>query len=192
MSLVKKICPLKSQDKKAPEFSDMINITHCPFNASLHKEISCLRSNKFDDETIFFTHLIHFLFQNLKEFPWVSICSVSKTQCSSDAVSSYRLILKVISATFHAAEWRNLAADVGVSYFFRDAEAAVRQFPPLGLSQQPKNCIRWPETDPSYSVTCISLRLAMLACGSSLAASTARDLEEMKATNNIWRSLGAC
>jgi hypothetical protein len=41
------------------------------------------------------------------------------------------------------------------------------------------------ETDPSYSVTCISLRLATLACGSSLAASTAWDLEEMKAANNI-------
>jgi hypothetical protein len=32
----------------------------------------------------------------------------------------------------------------------------------------------------------------MLACGSLLAASTAWDLEEMEAANNIWKSLGVC
>jgi hypothetical protein len=65
------------------------------------------------------------------------------------------------------------------------AETAVGQSPLLSLSQQPKNCIGGPEADPSCSVTCISLRLAMLACGSSLAASTAWYLEEKKAANNI-------
>jgi hypothetical protein len=104
MPLVKKISHLRSQDKKAPEISHLVNITHCPFNTSLHKEISSLKSNKFDDETIFFTHLIHFLFQNHKEFPQVSIRSLSKTQRSNGAVSSYVLISKVISATFHTAE----------------------------------------------------------------------------------------
>jgi hypothetical protein len=106
-------------------------------------------------------------------------------QHSHCTVSSYRLISKVISATFHTAEWHNLTADAGVSYFFGDAETAVSQPPLLGLSQQPKNCVGWPEGDPGCSVTCISLHLAMLACGSSLARSAARDLEETKAANNI-------
>jgi hypothetical protein len=48
-----------------------------------------------------------------------------------------------------------------------------------------KNCIGQPEADGSCSMTCISLRLAMLVCGSSLAASTTWDLVEMKAANNI-------
>jgi hypothetical protein len=34
-------------------------------------------------------------------------------------------------------------------------------------------------------MTCISLRLAMLACGTSLAASIAQGLEETKEANNI-------
>jgi hypothetical protein len=51
--LVKKISCLRSQDKKAPKFSHLINITGCPFNTSLLKKISRLRSNKFQDETIF-------------------------------------------------------------------------------------------------------------------------------------------
>jgi hypothetical protein len=102
--MVKKISCVRSQDKKAPEFSNLISITHCAFNTSLCKEISRLRSNKFDDKTIFFTYVIHFLFQNLKEFPQVSIRFVSKTQHSNGAVSLYRLISKVISAMFHTAE----------------------------------------------------------------------------------------
>jgi hypothetical protein len=82
-------------------------------------------------------------------------------------------------------------ADTGVSYLFHDIETTFSQSPLLGLSQQPKNCIGRLETDPSYFMTCIRLRVATLACGSSLAASTARDLEETKAANNILRSLGA-
>jgi hypothetical protein len=53
MSQVKKISCLRSQDKKAQKFSHLINITRCPFNTSPQKEISHLRSNKFDNETIF-------------------------------------------------------------------------------------------------------------------------------------------
>jgi hypothetical protein len=69
MSPVKKISHLRSQDKKAPEFSHLINMTHCPFNTSLHKEISCLRSNKFDDGTIFLPIQYIFCFKILKNFP---------------------------------------------------------------------------------------------------------------------------
>jgi hypothetical protein len=57
---------VRCQDKKAPKFSHLINITPYTFNTSLHKKISRLRSNKGGDETIFFTHLIHFVYQNLK------------------------------------------------------------------------------------------------------------------------------
>jgi hypothetical protein len=46
-------------------------------------------------------------------------------QHSDGPVSSYRLISKIISATFHTTEWRNLTAHVGVSYFFHDVETAV-------------------------------------------------------------------
>jgi hypothetical protein len=68
-----------------------------PFNTAPHKEIFHLRSNQFDDETIFFTHLIHILFQNLKEFPQVSIRSVSKMQSSNGTgkSGSLKLILAV-------------------------------------------------------------------------------------------------
>jgi hypothetical protein len=72
-----------------------------------------------------------------------------------------------------------------VSYFFGDAETAVSQSSLLGLSRKLKNYIGRPEIDPSCSVICISLRLATLACSNPLAASAARDLEEMKAANNI-------
>jgi aminoglycoside phosphotransferase len=52
-SLVKMFPCLSSQDKKSTKILHLINITRCPFNTSLHKEISHLRSNKFDNETIF-------------------------------------------------------------------------------------------------------------------------------------------
>jgi hypothetical protein len=87
MSPVKKTSRLRSQDKTAPKFSHLINITGYPFNTSPHKKNSRLRSNKFHDKTTFFTRLIHFLFQNLKEFPQVSIRSVSKTHGSNCARS---------------------------------------------------------------------------------------------------------
>jgi hypothetical protein len=63
----------------------------------------------------------------------LSFHSVSKLQRSNGAVSSYRLISKVISAKFHRAEWLNLTADAGVLYFFHDAETAVSHSPLLGL-----------------------------------------------------------
>jgi hypothetical protein len=107
-------------------------------------------------------------------------------QHSNGAVSSHRLISKVISATFHTAAGRNLTADMvcRISSAMQRLQS-VSQSPLLGPSRQPKNCIRQLETDPSCSVICISLCLVMLACVSSPAASTAWDLEEMKAANNI-------
>jgi hypothetical protein len=95
---------LRSQDKKTQKFLHLINVTHCPFNTFVRKGISHLGSNKFKGKTIFFAHLIHFLFQNLQEFSQVSIRSVSKMQHSNGALISCRLICKVISATFHTAE----------------------------------------------------------------------------------------
>jgi hypothetical protein len=47
---VKEISCLRSQDKKAPKLSHLINITGYPFNTLPHKKISHLRSNKFRDE----------------------------------------------------------------------------------------------------------------------------------------------
>jgi hypothetical protein len=145
---------LRSQNKKAPKFCRLINITRCPFNIFLHKEISHLRSNKFDNETNFLTHLIHFLFQNLKEFLWVSIHSVSKTQHSNGTISSYRLISKVISAKFHTTEWHTFTADVEVLYFLHSAESAISHSPLLGLchdnrkivsgGQKPILAVPWP------------------------------------------------
>jgi hypothetical protein len=55
-SPVKKISHLRSQDKKAPKLSHLIEITGYPFNTSPRTELSRLGSNKFHDETIFFTH----------------------------------------------------------------------------------------------------------------------------------------
>jgi hypothetical protein len=52
-SLVKKIPRLRSQDKKAPKFSHLINITGHAFNTAPHRKISRLRSNKCHDEIIF-------------------------------------------------------------------------------------------------------------------------------------------
>jgi hypothetical protein len=103
MSPVKKISRLRSQDKKAPKFSHLINIKHCPYNTSPHTEISRLTNNKLSTKQ-FFDPFHTFSVPNLKEFPRVSICSVSKMQLSNGAVSSYRLIAKVISATFHIVE----------------------------------------------------------------------------------------
>jgi hypothetical protein len=50
---VKMFSHLRSQDKKAPEFSQLINIKHCPFNMSPYKKFSHPGSNKFDDRAIF-------------------------------------------------------------------------------------------------------------------------------------------
>jgi hypothetical protein len=48
----KKISRLRSQSKKAPKFSDLINITCWSFNTSPHKELSRLKSNRFDETII--------------------------------------------------------------------------------------------------------------------------------------------
>jgi hypothetical protein len=97
-SPVKMFPRLRRQDNKAPKFSHLINITRCTFNKSPHKKIFCLRSNK-SWWNNFFTRLVHFLYQNLKQVPRVSIRSVSKMQRLDRAVSSYRLISRVISAS---------------------------------------------------------------------------------------------
>jgi hypothetical protein len=79
---------------------------------------------------------------------------------------------------FPTAEQCNLMATMEVLYFFNDAETAASHSPLGGLlSRQPKNCIGWPEADPSRFVTCMSLCLA-----------TAWDMVETKAANNILRS----
>jgi hypothetical protein len=97
MSPVKLFSHVQSQDTKALKLSHLINITHCPFHTSPHNKIFHLRSNISDNEN-FFTHFIHCLYQNLKQFPRVSIHSVSKTQHSNGLVCSCTLISKVISA----------------------------------------------------------------------------------------------
>jgi hypothetical protein len=54
-------------------------------------------------------------------------------------------------------------------------QTAASHSPPRRLlSQQLKNCIGWPEADPSHFMACMSLRLA-----------TAWDVVETKAANNI-------
>jgi hypothetical protein len=66
---VKKISCLRSQNKEAPKFSHLINITGYPFNTSQHKKISRLRSNKFHNETIFLPVYYIFCFKILRNFP---------------------------------------------------------------------------------------------------------------------------
>lgn len=123
--------PLRRQDKKAPKFSHLINITRCTFNMSPHKKISHLRSNKSWQRNNFFTCLIHFLYQNLKQVPQVSTHSGSKIQCSNSAVSSCRLISKVISASF--TQQNGATSSAGVLYFSRDAETTISPSPLLSL-----------------------------------------------------------
>jgi hypothetical protein len=98
MSPVKMFSHLRCKDKKAPNSPIWLTLH---FALSPPKKIFCLRSNKFDDKTVFFLQsLVHFLYQNLKQFPRVSVGCVSKIQCSNGMVSSCMLISKVISASF--------------------------------------------------------------------------------------------
>jgi hypothetical protein len=53
MSPVKKISCLRSQDKKAPKSSIRLTLHIALLITSPHKEISHLKSNKFDDKTFF-------------------------------------------------------------------------------------------------------------------------------------------
>jgi hypothetical protein len=144
----------RSQGKRAPKFCHLISIACCSFNTSPHKKISRLRSNKSWWRNNFFTHLIHFLYQSLKQFPRVSICSVSKIQYSNGKVSTYRLISKLISASF--MQQNDATAWCGSVVFVlqcRDCSQSVHTV--WSLSRQPKDCIRGPEAYPSCSMTCI-------------------------------------
>jgi hypothetical protein len=156
---------LRSQDKRAPKFSHLINITHCPFNTSPHKKISCLRSNKFDDKTIFL------------QFPQVSIHSLSKIQRSNGMVSSYRLISNVISTSF--TQQNDAASWYGGVVFLPWCRDCSRSVPTTrSLSRQRKDCIRGLEAYPSCSVTYMSLHLAVPACGSFNWPVTRRELRQ--------------
>jgi hypothetical protein len=129
------------------------------------KKISCLRSNKSDNETISFTHLIHFLYQNLKQFYPVSICSVSKIQHSNGTVSSYRLTSKIISASF--TQQNDTISWCGGSSC--DEKTAISQSVSshyVVSVMTTKRLYRGPEGHHSCSVTYMSLHLATLACGS--------------------------
>jgi hypothetical protein len=180
MSPVKMFSHLRHHDKKAPKFSHLINITCCTFNMSPHKKISRLRSNKSWWQNNFFTCLIHFLYKNLKQFPQVSIHSVSKIQHSNGAVSSYRLISKVISESFtqqnNATSWCR-----GVVFLLRcrDCNQSVPTTWSLSLFHHNNQKIvlgGGQEAYPGRCMTCMSLHLATLACGSWLATSTGRAL----------------
>jgi hypothetical protein len=130
---------------------------------SLHKKISPLRSNKFDDETFVFTHLIYFLYQILK-FPRVSIRCVSKIQLSNGAVSSYWLISKIISAT----SW---CGGVVLLPRCRDCSQSISQSVSQSVPtiqsrlRRPKDCIGGPEAYHRCYVSYMGLHLATLACG---------------------------
>jgi hypothetical protein len=160
---------VRHHDKKGPKFSHLINITCCIFYTSPHKEISCLTGNKSWQWNNFFTHLIHFLYQNLKQFPWVSIHSVSKVQPSNGAASSYRLISKVTSASFtqqnDTASWCGECCISPTMQRLQSVSPHYSVSVPLP-SQWPKDCIGVLAAYPSCSMACISLHLATLACGS--------------------------
>jgi hypothetical protein len=166
---------LRCQDKKKiPKFSHLINITHRIFNTSPHKRISCLRSNK-SWLNNFFTHLIYFLYQNLKQFLWVSIHSVSKIWRSHGTVSSNRQISKVIFTSF---TWQNDATSWhrGVAFLLWCRDCSQSAPTTQSLSQWSEDCIRGQEAYPSSSVACMSLYLATLAHGSWLATSPGQAL----------------
>jgi hypothetical protein len=177
-SLVKKISRLRSQDKKAPKFSHLINITGYPFNTFPHKKISCLRSNKFHDETIF--------------YPFNTF-SVSKSWGISPSFFSFCFQ----NAAF---EWR------GQGHFRHVSHSTMTQ--PYGrhggVVSSTMQRLQW--VTPHYSVSChdnretvsgsqkpiLAVSWPAWACTwQRFAASAAWDMVETKAANNIWRSLGA-
>jgi hypothetical protein len=87
MSPVKKISRLRSQDKKAPKFSHLIHIMVTLLMHPCIRKFPASEVTNLTTKQFFFTRLIHFLFQNLKEFPRVSIHSVCKMQHSNGAWS---------------------------------------------------------------------------------------------------------
>jgi hypothetical protein len=111
----------------------------------------------------FFTHLIHFLFRRLENFPRVSIRSVSKIQRSNGAVSSYRLISKVISESFtqlnEATSWRRRVV------FSRDSETVVSPHYSVSATRT-ERFYRGAGSQPICPITYMTLYLETVACGS--------------------------
>jgi hypothetical protein len=100
---------------------------------SLCKKISCWKSTNSSWWNIFFNHIIHFSYQNLKQFPkFLFVQSVTSTEHCSDVVHSCRLISEFISnCEFCTAQWFNLMAcrrRILVTQFFCNTEAAVCQY----------------------------------------------------------------
>jgi hypothetical protein len=160
-SPVKKISRLRSQDKKAPKFSHLINITGYPFDTSPHKKISRLRSDKFTMKQFFYPFNT-FPVSKSKEFPRDSFRSVSKTQRSNGARSR---------SLYHVSHSRMTQphGHCGGVVFLPRCRDCSESLPLLGLlSQQRKNCIGWLEANPSCFVTCMSLHLATFCCFNSL------------------------
>jgi hypothetical protein len=118
------------------------------------------------NKTIFFTHLIHFLYQNLKQFPQVLMCSVSKIQRSNSVVSSYRLISKAIFRSF--TQQNDVTLWCGGVVFLLQCRGCSQSVPIIrSLSRRPKDCTGGGGgAYPSCSMTYMSLHLATLACGS--------------------------
>lgn len=118
----------RCQDKKSIKILPyVINICVAIFNVSLHKKVLHLKSMKCVWWNKIFIHLTHFSYQNLNSFLKLPVVqSVPNTQHWNDAVSLYRLILKVIFACeCHTAEWSNLMR-VGVELYSQISCATQR------------------------------------------------------------------
>jgi hypothetical protein len=182
---------LRRQDRKAPKFSHLINITCCTFNTSPHRKISRLRSNESWWQNNFFTHLIHFLYQNLEKFPWVTIRSVSKTQQSNGTISSYRSVSKAISTSFiqrnDASSWC-----VGVAFLpqSRDCNQSVPATWSLLLLHHNNQNIVLGGQKPSLAVlqTAPAFIWQHWHVEADLPLQPAGNDKGTQAANNIWRS----
>jgi hypothetical protein len=157
---------------------------------SPHKKIFRLRCNKSYDETIFLPAWYIFCIKILNNFPMFRFVLFPKYGIQMARSVHNRLISKVIPASFtqqkDATSWR------GDFVFLPWCRDCIQSVPTTrSLIRRLKDCIEGPEAYPSCSITCMSLLLAMLACGSRLAASTGQDLGRNSGSQNIWRSLSA-
>ena len=85
----------------------LIYPTCCPITTSKCKKIPLSRTTQSSQQNKIFTHLIHFPYQNLKQFPWFPFIQFfSNIQRWNHAVSSYKFQYKVNSTPkFHTAKW---------------------------------------------------------------------------------------